>query len=140
LYGPDNRWLWRRGEYVEDVFAPGAKYSKISLHLWGPIGARFKSCFMLFEKNVDSDVYVAEPNGGQFFESADATVGKRGWFLVRDGASSHTSARSMAALFERCNVSQNGRRILPISIRLSRCGGDQTTVVLERDPDEGPSN
>jgi hypothetical protein len=67
--GPDNRWLWRRRrESVEDVLAPAAKYSKISLHLWGAIGVGFKSCLIVFVKNVDSDVYIESLNGDQFFE------------------------------------------------------------------------
>jgi hypothetical protein len=55
--GPDNRWVWRRrGEYEEGIFAEADKYPRISIHLWVPIGIRFKSCISIFEETVNSNV------------------------------------------------------------------------------------
>jgi hypothetical protein len=59
---------------------------------------------IFFEEAVNSDVYVGSLKTSGFVSLADATFGERGWFLVQDGASCHTSTRSLDALFEICNV------------------------------------
>jgi transposase len=103
--GPDNRWVWRRrGEYDEPIFAQSDKYPRISIHLWAAIGVGFKSSLIFFEKTVDSDVYVESLKNSGFVNLADMTFGPRRWYLVQDGASCHTSSRSLDALFQLCNV------------------------------------
>jgi hypothetical protein len=59
---------------------------------------------VFFDENVNSDVYVNSSKGSIFVELADMTFGQRQLCLVQDGASCHTSPRSLNVLFEICNV------------------------------------
>jgi hypothetical protein len=103
--GPDSRSIWRRrGEYEETVFAETDKYPKISVHLWGAIGVGFRSPVAFFDKTVNSEVYVTSLKTSGFVGLADATLGGRQWCLVRTRASCQTSAQSLGALFEICNL------------------------------------
>jgi hypothetical protein len=97
--------VWRRrGESEEGIFAKTEKYPLISIHLWAATKIGFKSRISNFEETVNSDVYVEALESSGFLRMSDERFGERQWHFVQDCASCHTSASTLDALFEVCNV------------------------------------
>jgi hypothetical protein len=72
------------------------------IHLWGAIGIGFKSRISISEETVNSNVSVEAPESRGLLRMADERFGERLWHSVQDGASCHTSASTLEALFEAC--------------------------------------
>jgi hypothetical protein len=103
--GPDNRRMWRRrGEYEDGIFAEADKYPRISIHFEQRLGSIFNLAFQFLKKQSIQMSTLRFWNRAAFFEDGRRKIGEQQWHFVQDGASCHTSASNMDALFEVCNA------------------------------------
>jgi hypothetical protein len=103
--GGYKKWVWRsRGSYASSIFQEREKFPKISIMFWGSIGLNYKSSLIIFNENVDANVYQTKLLKSGFIQSVDITFGHRKWFLVQDGASCHTTLANINAITAHCNI------------------------------------
>jgi transposase len=99
------RWVWRRrGDYGPKIFAPTDKFPKFSIMVWGAIGVNFKSELLIVEGNIDSEKYISMLKESRFFDEADAALGRGEYVFMQDGATCHTSEKSLIALRDWCHL------------------------------------
>jgi hypothetical protein len=71
--------------------------------VWGAIAIGFKSELLIFNTPINSDTYTAmlETN---FIEHANQVFGEQEWVLVQDGATCHTSDKTINRLSDKCII------------------------------------
>jgi hypothetical protein len=128
--GPDNRWVWRRGENMRKGFSPRLRNTRESRFIYGRrLGLVLHLVFSIFEETANSDVYVEALESSEFLRMADERFGERQWHFVQDGVSCHTSASTLDDVF--VTFFCNGRPIRLISTRWN-VSGEQSKEVLIR--------
>jgi hypothetical protein len=102
----DSHWVWKtRGDYLFTAICPVKKFIPFSIMVWGAIGVGFKSSLLIFESHVNSDTY-SKTLEECFIQEANEKFGIKEWVLVQDGATCHTSERTITRLCEQCIVCQ----------------------------------
>jgi hypothetical protein len=104
----NKHWLWRkRGDHRDCVTHYQRKFPKRVL-MFGGIAQHYKTPLITVEGTVDSVVYVDECiDESGIIPGMNNVYGPRGWFLVQDGATCHTSVETMNYLRNYCNVIEN---------------------------------
>jgi hypothetical protein len=111
--GGDKKWVWRsRGSYASSIFQEREKFPKISIMCWGSIGLNYESLLIIFNENVDANIYQTKLLESRFIQSADITFGHMKWFFVQDGTSCHTTLATINAITAHCNIFLSGPKLM----------------------------
>ena len=105
----DHRWVWRRkGEgSVAEVQHRCTKYTK-KVMMYGGICYNWKTPLICIEGNIDSVVYCDDCiDGTGLIPQMNQIYGYRGWKLLQDGATCHTSSLTMDYLQDYVDLVEN---------------------------------
>jgi hypothetical protein len=104
----NKRWLWRkRGDHRPEVTRYRTKFPK-HVMMFAGISKHYKTPLVTFEGTIDSIVYIDDcVDASGLIPGMNSKYGCREWFLVQDGATSHTSGETMDYLSNYCNVLEN---------------------------------
>ena len=101
---PDNSWVYiRRGEWNDSVMAPKAKFSN-GIMCFAAIGVGFKSRLVVCKGAVNSREYIRCLEECGVRQAMDSKHGAFRWFLMQDGAPSHTCQETMKWLRDKINI------------------------------------
>lgn len=76
--------------------------------VWGGISEFLQTDLVVVEGHVDSEVYIETIlEGSNTIGEMDKLLGAKQWRLQQDGATAHTSRRTMKFLRKRCKVLKN---------------------------------
>lgn len=101
---PDNhkRWMRRKnsrlGYYVSKPNKP------IGIMVYGAIAYNCKSELVLVEGKINYLVHLQDVKASKIIEKCDSMFGSRNWYLVQDGAPSHTKDIPIKQLLQSVNI------------------------------------
>ena len=101
LLGRNKKWLWvDRHNLTPEVFSNTQSHPK-KIMIWCAIWWNFKSNLVIFDKSVNSEVYIDDVIfNSNVVEDADARWGVGNWIFQQDNAPSHNSKVTKAVLKE----------------------------------------
>jgi len=103
----DSQYIWRRiGDDSESVFMDKVKFP-VSIMIWGCIGYNYKSNIIQIEGSLDSEKYIQMLDDHQIFEEIDKFKGKGNYWFQQDGATCHTSQKTINEISKKCSVLPN---------------------------------
>ena len=103
----DSHYIWRIiGDDSESIFSDKSKIP-VSIMIWGCIGYNFKSNLVLIEGSLNSDAYIQLLNNEKIFYEIDKCKGKGNYFFQQDGATCHTSQKTIEKISEKCSILPN---------------------------------
>jgi hypothetical protein len=99
------RWI-RRGVYLSNTFQKKSKFSK-SLMVWACIGKNFKSPLIFIEGNLNTDGYIQMLRNNNVFDTISESLNSETVYFQQDGATCHTSKRSIEYIKEHIQLIEN---------------------------------
>lgn len=91
----DSHRVWvKNGVYNEGTFKSVKKY-EAGIMVWGAIGLNWRSPLILVSGHLNSDGYIKMLEENNIFGSLDAKYGHRNFYFEQDGATCHTSKKTM---------------------------------------------
>ena len=100
-----HRWVWRRRREVDQSIMHFKSKYVPKIMIFGGISYNWKTPLISIEGNVNSTIYIDECiDLSGMIPEMNSIYGVKQWFLLQDGASSHTSRVTMDYLQTYINV------------------------------------